>query len=219
MDRILTVTGLAKLSVAPDTIVLWMNTQYKNEDYDEAMRLSAEGTETLRAALEVAGFDGAELKTADFNINPEYEGRQDTMTGAYSRRFIGYCACHRMKIAFPAENALLGKALAAVMSSGAAPEFGINYTVKDTESVKNELIKKAVADSRKKAEILAEAAGVRLGPIASINYSWSSLELVSNRMSMDAVPLMAAKTAAPAMNIEPEDIDVSDTVTVIWSIG
>ena len=30
MDRILTVTGLAKLSVAPDTIVLWMNTQYKN---------------------------------------------------------------------------------------------------------------------------------------------------------------------------------------------
>ena len=38
-------------------------------------------------------------------------------------------------------------------------------------------------------------------------------------MSMDAVPLMAAKTAAPAMNIEPEDIDVSDTVTVIWSIG
>ena len=98
MDRILTVTGLAKLSVAPDTIVLWMNTQYKNEDYDEAMRLSAEGTETLRAALEAAGFDGAELKTADFNINPEYEGRQDTMTGAYSRRFIGYCACHRMKI-------------------------------------------------------------------------------------------------------------------------
>ena len=83
----------------------------------------------------------------------------------------------------------------------------------------NNLIKKAVADSRKKAEILAEAAGVRLGPIASINYSWSSLELVSNRMSMDAVPLMAAKTAAPAMNIEPEDIDVSDTVTVIWSIG
>ena len=36
---------------------------------------------------------------------------------------------------------------------------------------------------------------------------------------MDAVPLMAAKAAAPAMNIEPEDIDVSDTVTVVWSIG
>ncbi len=29
MDRTLTVTGLAKLSVAPDTIVLWMHTQSK----------------------------------------------------------------------------------------------------------------------------------------------------------------------------------------------
>lgn len=219
MDRTLTVTGLAKISVAPDTVELWMTAQSKNKDYDEAMRLSAEGTKALRAAFEAADFDGAELKTADFNVNPEYESYQDKKTGAYKRRFTGYCVSHRMKIAFPADNALLGKALAAVMSSGAAPEVGISYIVKDTESVKNELIKKAAADSRKKAEILAETAGVRLGPIAAINYSWNSVELVSNRMNMDAVPLMAAKVAAPEMSIEPDDIDVTDTVTVVWSIG
>lgn len=220
MDRTLTVTGQAKLSVAPDTIELTMSLQSKHEAYEKAMSLSAEATETLRKAFDRAGFDGKELKTADFNISPEYESYQDKKTGTYRSRFVGYCVCHRVKIAFPAKNDLLGKALAAAAESKTNPEVSIDYTVRDTEGVKNELIKKAVEDSRAKAELLTAAAGVRLGLIASINYSWSSIELVSNRMRMNAEPmLMAARCAAPEMSIEPEDIDVSDTVTVVWYIG
>lgn len=220
MDRTLTVTGQAKLSVAPDTIELTMDLQSRHEAYEKVLSRSAEDIEALRRAFDRAGFDGKELKTTNFNISPDYESCQDKKTGAYRSRLVGYCAYHSVKIAFPAKNDLLGKAFAAVAESKISPQFSINYTVKDTESVKNELIKKAVEDSRAKAEVLTAAAGVRLGLIASINYSWSSIELVSNRMRMDAAPmLMSAKCAAPEMNVEPEDIDVSDTVTVVWYIG
>ena len=220
MDRTLTVTGQAKLSVAPDTIELTMDLQSKHEVYEKAMKLSDEATEALRSAFDKAGFDGKALKTTNFNISPNYESYQDKKTGSYRSRFVGYCVFHSVKIAFPAKNDLLGKAFAAVAESRVNPQFSINYTVKDTESVKNELIKKAVEDSRVKAEILTAAAGVRLGLIASINYSWSSIELISNRMRMNAEPMMmAAKCSAPEMSVEPEDIDVSDTVTVVWYIG
>ncbi len=216
MDRTLRVTGKGSLSIAPDTIELLITLDGKDFQYEKALELSAKTTSALRAALEDAGFDGKELKTTSFNVNTEYESYQDENRN-YCSRFAGYSFYHGMKISFAADNSLLGKALAAVSSCGANPRFEINYTVKDKESAKNELLKKAVADSKKKAELLAEAAGVKLKEIASIDYSWGSIEILSRPVTMKAAPLMA-KAAAPEMDIEPENIDVSDTVTVVWKL-
>ena len=102
----------------------------------------------------------------------------------------------------------------------AAASFYIEYTVKDPEKVRNRLLKQAVSDSRKKAETLTRAAGVTLGDVVSIDYSWGELEIRSRPMNA----VMMDKAAMPeeagcfGMSMEPEDISVEDTVTVVWSI-
>lgn len=75
-------------------------------------------------------------------------------------------------IEFDLDHELLGKVLNKVSKCECHPEFKIAYTIKDKESVKNELLKKAVNDSKVKAEVLAAAAGMKLNGLVSIDYSW-----------------------------------------------
>lgn len=103
----------------------------------------------------------------------------------------------------------------------AKPEFHVEYTVKDTEGAKNELLAKAVVDSRVKVQVLTEAAGVQLGQIITIDYSWGEIEFASRPMNRLAEPIMAydaAKESSYDFDIEPDDIEVEDTVTVVWSL-
>ena len=53
-----------------------------------------------------------------------------------------------------------------------SPEFSIEYTVSNPEAAKNKLLGEAVKDSMSKAGVLAAAAGVTLGDIVNIDYSW-----------------------------------------------
>lgn len=71
-------------------------------------------------------------------------------------------------------------------------EFRLSYTVSDPEAVKNELLGKAVTDAKEKAGVLM-ADECLTAPIAAGDASYD-------------------------MDIEPDDIEVSDTVTMIWKI-
>ena len=100
------------------------------------------------------------------------------------------------------------------------PEFHLTYTLKDPEAAKNELLAKAVADAKEKAAILATAAGVTLKEIQSVDYSWGEITFESRpiepMMKTDGCCLM--ENARFDMDIEPDDIEAEDTVTVVWEI-
>ena len=71
-----------------------------------------------------------------------------------------------------------------------------------------------------KADILAKSAGVNLGEILRIDYSWSEHHFYSNTDMKVAEDMLYLSEAAPmAVDIEPEDINVSDTATVVWAIA
>ena len=84
-----------------------------------------------------------------------------------------------MLIEFDADNKKLGEILYALAHSVITPEISIEYTVSDPEKHKDELLKNAIKDSKHKAEVLANAADVKLGDIVSIDYSWSEINFVS----------------------------------------
>ena len=96
-------------------------------------------------------------------------------------------------------------------------------TVKYPEAAKNELLGKAVKDAKEKAAVLISAGGVTLKDIQSIDYSWGEIEFeVSpmNRLMKDCAPVPAdCEDACFDMDIEPDDIEVTDTVTVVWEIA
>ena len=121
------------------------------------------------------------------------------------------------------DNKKLGQVLYALAHSSLKPEFSIEYTVADVEKCKNELLHKAIEDSIQKAQVLTTAANVKLGEIQAIDYSWGEIDFVTKPMNeMRLMECTECEMSAPVaydIDIEADDIDVTDTVTVVWEIA
>ena len=210
------------MKIRPDMTRITMSLEGVYPDYSETLRRSSQDTEQLKDVLSAFGFERGDLKTLNFAVDTEYESYQDK--GVYKQRFVGYKFHHVMKVEFASDNDRLGKVLYALANCPVKPEFRISYTVKDPEAAKNELLGKAVSDAKDKASVLTGAAGVTLKDIQSIDYSWGEIDFEVRPMNRALVAdacmaPMDAGAGSYDMDIEPDDIEVSDTVTVLWEIG
>ena len=218
--RTIRVTGKGQIKVKPDTTRITMTLTGVFKEYGETLRHSAEDTEAMKDVLSAFGFERSELKTLSFNVDTEYESYRDK-NNDYKQRFAGYRFNHILKVEFASDNDRLGRILYALANGKVRPEFRISYTVKDPEATKNQLLGKAVTDAAEKASVLTRAGGVKLKDIQSIDYSWAQIDFefrpMRGDLAMDCCAV-ASSEKEYALDIEPDDIDVSDTVTVVWEI-
>lgn len=216
MERTMKVTGKGKISVMPDTIRLLITQRGTKREYDEAVKESARQKGELNEALVSAGLNKSELKTLSFDIDTDFDRYQEK--GAWKKTFKGYKFTHRMKVEFPLNNEILGRVLGAISKCPGHPEFSILFTVDDPEPKKNELLGKAIEDSKNKAEVMAKASGVNLGKIMNIDYSWGEVELVSGFGNAMTAFCDSKASASMDIDVEPDDIDMTDTVTIVWEL-
>ena len=200
--RTIRVTGKGQIKVKPDMTRITMTLTGVFKEYGETLRHSSEDTEALKDVLSAFGFERSDLKTLSFRVDTEYESYRDK-NNDYKRRFVGYRFNHVLKVEFESDNDRLGKILYALANG------------------KVLLLGKAVADAKKKAAVLTQAGGVKLKDIQSIDYSWGEINFEYKPMGdlmMDCCELPMTEKAYD-LDIEPNDIDVSDTVTVVWEIA
>ena len=218
--RVIRVTGKGQIKVKPDMTRITLELEGTYPEYNETLRRSAEEIEKLKEILSPFGFERSDLKTLHFDVDTEYESYREN--DVYKSRFIGYKFEHRLKLEFDSDNERLGKIIYALANSDVNPEFRISYTVKDEESAKNELLGKAVTDAKEKAVVLSKAAGVALKDIQSIDYSWGKIDFEVRPMSKALLSedclMSEISSNSYDLDIEPDDIEVSDTVTVVWEI-
>lgn len=219
-ERTIKVTGKGNLKVRPDMTRITMTLEGQAKEYDKILELSSKETGMLKDLLEKQGFDKSDVKTLNYKVDTKYESYK-TATGNWKERFIGYTYKHVVKVEFDSDNARLGKILYALANAkDIHPEFRISYTVKDKEASKNLLLGKAIEDAKSKATILTSAAGITLKDIKTIDYSWGEIAFESSPMR-GAMLCESMRKAGDSldMDIEPDDIEVSDTVTVVWEIA
>lgn len=219
--RTIRVTGKGQLKVKPDMTRITISLEGRFPNYRETLQRSSADTEQLKSLLSTFGFAGSDLKTLNFGVDTEYESYKEK--GVFKQRLIGYKYHHVMKVEFDSDNDRLGRVLYGLANSPLHPEFRLSYTVKDPEAAKNELLGKAITDAKQKAEVLTSAAEITLKAIQTIDYSWGQINLEVQPMNRMLMPQACCEEADAAygaydMNIEPEDIEVADIVTVVWEI-
>lgn len=216
MQRTIRVKGKGKISVKPDMIRLDITANEVCKEYDEVIEKSALCIKKIKETVERAGLSSKELKTVKFDVDSKYESYRDKNDN-YKSRLVGFQYTQKFYIQFPNDNIQLGKILYELSHCDVNVEFSIKHTVKDINSVKNELLAKAVQDSKIKAEILSKASGATLGDIINIDYSWGEIEIYSEPIQNYC---LAESTISEPYNIdiEAEDIDLQDTVTIVWEI-
>ena len=219
MDRTITVKGIGKLKVAPDRIEVSMTLRSKNKEYAAAMEESVKQQDRLRRALQEIGFAPEDLKTNNFNVRTEYESERDK-NGMYRQVFAGYVCEHTLGLRFPFDTDRLSKVLTALSECLAEPELYISFTVKDKDALSDALLRNAAANAKQRALLLAEASGMELGRLMTIDYSWGNPNFVSpTRVFTNAkMACRGAAEEAMDMDISAEDIELTEDATFVWEI-
>lgn len=218
-NRTITVKGLGRESIAPDQTVITITLEAADKDYSAVSSLGSEQTAELKEALEGSGFEKGCLKTASFNIDTEYESYQ-TEKGNWERRFKGYRCRHVLTLKFDSGADALNNAVNAITCcKSSAPLFNIQFDVKDREQFTDSLLQRAVKDAKHKAEVIAAAAGMKLGELRDISYLPENISIVSPTAANAELYRGAAAREAAVVDIEAEDIEGKAEVTVVWEIG
>lgn len=209
--RTIRVQGKGNVSQTPDRIAISFSLTGRNPDFSRAVEICNEAIETLRKAAGACGIDPGELKTAHFDISEESKYFEGVTT------HIGFMATHRMGIVLPIDREFVGRFLSAVIRSGAEPDVRLAFRVSDPEALRQKVLASAVENARRRAETIVLASGVKLGPIAHIEYGYAEVHISSQECGIVLPASDVVSDAAP--NFDPDDIEAEDTVTITWEIG
>ena len=207
--RTIRVQGKGSASQAPDRISLFFSVAHPRPQYDKAIEGCNSRVEAIRAAASELNLPGADLKTVQFGVSDETQYEK----GRY--KHIGYTATHQLCMELPVDQNLVGKFLSSLVQRGAEPQVRINFTVANPEALKQRVLADAVANAKARAEVIATAAGVKLGSIADIQYGYSEV-VISSQPSEMMLESCCESEVAP--NFDPKDVEAEDTVTVTWEL-
>jgi uncharacterized protein len=206
--RLLTVGGDGEVKAKPDQAVLTAGVVSQAKTAADALAANSRKMNQVFATLKRFGIPDKSIQTSDFSVSPQYPD----YNSKEPRRITGYEVSNTVTVTVD-DLDRLGPALDALVASGANSLGGIGFSVRDEKPLEAAAREAAVKDAIAKAEALARAAGVTLGPIVSINEGEVPAPMPMRRM-MAAAPMAAAAPPPVAAGEE----SVTANVTVTWEI-
>ena len=204
--RLLTVTGEGRVSSAPDMATVNLGVQRDARDAGAAMAAASDAAAAVLATLEEAGIEARDIQTTRIGLDPRYARQADNSPP----RITGYIASNDLSV-HVRDLAVLGSVLDAVVAEGANSFRGLSFGVSDSTALSDAAREAAVKDAAARAQTLAEAAGITLGPIQSMAEGGGAV--VPQPMMRGA---MMAEAAVP---VAQGEIDVTARVTIVYAIA
>jgi uncharacterized protein YggE len=164
------VAGTGEVIVIPDVAVFSFTVTETSETVDTAQSLATSKINKALDALKAAGVEEKDLKTESYNIYPEYKWNQGIcyMGSCPDGReeLVGYTVSQTTQVKVR-DTKKAGEMLTLVGANGISNVSGLQFTLDDADSAKEEARSKAIADARVKAKKLAKDLGVDLGDVVS----------------------------------------------------
>lgn len=205
--RLLTVSGAGQVSLKPDIAYINVGVHTEKPSAAEAVAENNTNTQKLIEALKAAGVDANDIQTTNFSIwQNNQNGPDGKPTGStYMVDNTVYLTVRKLS--------QLGDLLDAAVKAGANNVNSIQFDVADKTQAMSQARAEAVKTAKTQADELANAAGVTLGEIQSIQYFDSSPSPVFQGKGMGGGA--AADMAVP---INPGQIQITVTVTLAYEI-
>lgn len=213
MEKTITIIGTGQESAMPDTIELGIGLVSRSADYSLTIEESEGRFERVIAAVIPLGFERAQIKTTHFAIDTEYD-QPVANPGRAGQRISGFRCVHNLKVSFAMSMQLLAQIVTALTQCGAAPEITIHFTVKNIEALRYKALAKATAAAYQNASVLAKASRTMLGEILHIENQPGSG--AANSSTVFGATAMTFSRAA--LNIQPDDVVVQESVRITWAL-
>jgi len=168
VDKLVTVSGEATIAVAPDTAVIRIGVTSSAKTAREASDANAKQMTSVLAAIKDAGIADRDVQTSQLSLQPQYDPNKSG-----TARLLGFQVTNQVTVKIRDIDklpAILDRAIGA----GANEMSGIEFVVSEQSKLLDQARDEAVADARRKAELYAHAAGVKVGRVIAITEEGSS---------------------------------------------
>lgn len=207
---LLSVSAQAQSRRVPDVASLSTGVVTRAADANAAMRANAEQMDKVMAAIRAAGIAERDIQTSGVNLNPDYryeENKAPVITGYQASNTVN------LKVR---DLSRLGKALDALVASGANQVNGPSFEIDQPEAAYDEARQAALKLARSRAEMYAKSLGLRVRRIVSIS------EGGGFRPPVPMMAMMATGSRAKAQAdtaISPGETELSASLDVVFELG
>lgn len=202
----ITVTGEAAVQAVPDMATVSLGVTTVAATAAEAMAANTAALAQVIERLKAAGIEPRDLQTASLSLNPNWTGYDSSSN--QPQTITGYTASNQLSVRVR-DVAKLGTVLDAAITDGANTLNGISFELAEPRPVLDQARKAATEDARARAELLAAAAGVKLGRVLSISEGGGY---------GGPMPMFKADAASAPVPVEAGEIGLSAAVTVTFEI-
>ncbi|WP_411820903.1 SIMPL domain-containing protein [Hyphococcus formosus] len=197
--RTITVNGEGTASAVPDMAVLNIGVQSDAPTAADALRANSSNMSATIKKLKDLGIADHDIQTSGLSLNPRYNYEKNRS----KPEVIGFTASNTVTVRLR-DLSKAGTVIDQAVQSGANSLNGISFAFDEPKPLYNEARKNAVADAKAKAELLTDAAGVRLGRLITIQDGYvqsPSPKMYGARLEMaadSAVPMEAGESSITA---------------------
>ena len=189
MDRLITVSATGYAYAEPDRVRLSTGVTAEADTARDALSANTALMKKVVDGLKESGIDAKDIQTSNFSVEPRYTNPQD---GATPPVINGYRVSNQVEI-LVREIPSLGGLLDKLVTLGANQMHGLAFEVSKAETLKDDARKEAVANARRRAELLATAAGAEVGEVVSIaeevNYGGPRPMAMARSAKAESVPI------------------------------
>lgn len=201
--------GEGKTTAAPDVVTITLGVETRNVSASAAAAENANLMNSTINALLSAGLMKKDIQTSHYSLTTQTEENPVSAGTEKNKMPPEFVATNqvtaRMNVS---EN--IGKVLDAATAAGSNNVMGISFDLRDPKPQMDKALANAVNDSRRKAEIMATTAGVKLGKILELSegYGYTSSNAPRAAFSLSAAP-------TPVL---PGEMEITASVTVTYEI-
>lgn len=205
--RTFSVEGTGDVDSTPDLAMFSVTvTTEGGKNVADVQNANTEKMNNVNAFLKEQGVDKADLKTAQYSLNPRYSYNPCTAGSCPAPTITGYSLTQTLEVKVR-DSAKLGGLLSGVVESGANSVSEVRFIIDDDASVRDEAREEAIAEAKKKAKALAKSAGFRIGKLVSLYennnpvmpYGMGGAEMSS--FKADAAPVVEPGTQSTKVQV------------------
>jgi uncharacterized protein YggE len=214
----ITVSGEGRVSSAPDLADINVGVITQAQTARDALNVNTTSMTKLYSLLKEHGIAEKDIQTSNLNVSPQYTQPPQAAPGQRQRDFVPQIAAYQVTNTVTItvrEMGKVGSILDALVTAGANQMYGISFRIAEPAKLLDEARKKAVADARRKAELLAGEAGVVLGRPLRISESGG---FVPSPMPMMRGRMMAMSAEVAPAPVAGGELDLTASVQIEYEL-
>ncbi len=197
---LLSVSASGDATRIPDVATISAGVVTQAADANAALRANAEQMNRLMEAVRKAGIAERDIRTSDLGVSPQYR-----RTDGEAREISGYEARNTVNLTIR-DISGLGGVIDALVAAGANQVYGPHFEIGEPEAARDEARRAALDAARARAELYADALGMRVHRIVSISEGGGFMP--RPMMAMRAMDTMESSPVSPGESTVSVNLDV-----------